>query len=99
MGRSVNLEQTCRGVSAYLLKGSLVSVTLEDVCVETFQGKNGEGHKLTGRVLAIDLVPNGQASGQAAQRPAAAPRQAPRQQAPRTGGDSGFEDMGSDIPF
>lgn len=85
-------------LAPYLLKGSLVSVTLEDVCIETFQGKNGEGHKLTGRVLAIDLVPNGQASGQAAQRPAAAPRQAPSKPS-RTGGDSGFSDMQDDVPF
>ena len=83
-------------LAPYLLKGGLVSVTLEDVCIETYQGKNGEGHKLTGRVLAIDLVPNGNKSNDAAPRPApSAPAQRPA--AAKYGG--GFDDMDDDIPF
>ena len=77
-------------LAPYLLKGGLVSVTLEDVCIETYQGKNGEGHKLTGRVLAIDLVPNGKRDEQSqAPRPARQAQQA----------SSGFDDMDDDIPF
>ena len=80
-------------LAPYLLKGGLVSVTLEDVCIETFQGKNGEGHKLTGRVLAIDLVPNGKRDEQSqAPRPASAPA---RQAAPA----GGFDSDDTDIPF
>ena len=86
-------------LSPYLLKGSLVSVTLEDVCIETFQGKNGEGHKLTGRVLAIDLVPNGSKQGDSAPRQAAPAQRPASAPAARTGGSSGFEDMQDDVPF
>lgn len=40
----------------YLRKGQQVWVTLEDPHIETYQGKNGEGHKLSARVLTIELV-------------------------------------------
>ncbi len=83
-------------LAPYLLKGGQVSVTLEDVCIETFQGKNGEGHKLTGRVLAIDLVPSGNKSNDAA--PRAAPS-APAQRPAAKPAASGFEDFEDDIPY
>lgn len=85
-------------LAPYLLKGGQVSVTLEDVCIETFQGKNGEGHKLTGRVLAIDLVPSGNKSNDAAPRPAPS---APAQRPAAKPAASGFDDLddGSDISF
>lgn len=84
-------------LAPYLLKGGLVSVTLEDVCIETFQGKNGEGYKLTGRVLAIDLVPSGNKPSESAPRPApSAPAQRPSASKPAA---SGFEDFEDDIPF
>ena len=38
-------------LAPYLLKGGLVSVSLEDVHIETFDGKNGPGHKLAARVV------------------------------------------------
>lgn len=87
-------------LAPYLLKGGQVSATLEDVCIETFQGKSGEGHKLVGRVLAIDLVSTGQATQQQAPRPAPAQNNAPQQRpvAPKPAG-SGFDDMDDDIPF
>lgn len=81
-------------LAPFLLKGNLVSVTLEDVCIETYQGKNGEGHKLTGRVLAIDLVPSGNKSNDSAP---SAPRQAPAQLPASKPAASGFDD--SDVPF
>ena len=40
----------------YLLKGGQVSVLLEEIRVETFEGRNGPGHKLCGKVVDIDLV-------------------------------------------
>lgn len=76
-------------LAPYLLKGGLVSVTLEDVCIETYQGANGEGHKLVGKVSQIELAGGGQARQQAA--PAPAPRPSPRP-APR-------DDMDMDVPF
>ena len=84
-------------LAPYLLKGGLVSVTLEDVCIETFQGKNGEGHKLTGRILAIELVPSGNKASDAAPRPTPS---APAQRPAAKPAASGFDDMGDDgIPF
>lgn len=61
----------------YLTKGKLVSVTLDDVHIETFQGRNGEGHKLAARVVALELAGGRDAPDQAPapqrQAPAAAP--------------------------
>lgn len=82
-------------LSPYLLKGASVSVTLEDIHIETYQGSNGEGSKLVGRVLSIELA--GSAPGQAGQqqqRPAPAPAARP---APKPAPN--FSDMDSDIPF
>lgn len=62
----------------YLVKGKQVCVTLNDVRIETYQGRNGEGFKLCGNVTNIELVASGDAP---ADRPAA-PASAPRQQAP-----------------
>lgn len=81
-------------LAPYLLKGSLVVVTLDDVHIETYQGKNGEGHKLVGRVSDVELAGGGERA--AAPAPRQAPAPAPRAPA---GGGSGFDDMDGDIPF
>jgi len=81
-------------LAPYLVKGGLVSVSLEDVHIETFEGKNGPGHKLAARVVDVELASPKQAGAAPAQRPAPAPRQAP---APS--GGHGFEDMSDDVPF
>lgn len=70
-------------LAQYLTKGSLVAVTLEDVHIETYEGKNGQGHKLAGRVVEIELAGGGE---KAAPKPAA---KAPAKQ----------EDDFSDVPF
>jgi single-strand DNA-binding protein len=93
-------------LAPYLLKGSQVVAYLEDVHIEEYEGANGKGTKLVGKVSDVELVSNGQSQGtsyapapaarQAApaqrpqQRPAPAARQAPPPQAD-------FED--DDIPF
>ena len=79
-------------LAPYLLKGGLVSVSLEDVHVETFEGKNGPGHKLAARVVDVELAGGGERTA----APAPAPRPAPR---PPASASSGFDDMDSDIPF
>lgn len=79
-------------LAPYLLKGGLVSVSLEDVHVETFEGKNGPGHKLAARVVDVELAGGGERTA----APAPAPRSAPR---PPASASSGFDDMDSDIPF
>lgn len=66
----------------YLLKGKLVCVTIDEPHIETFEGRNGPGHKLTGRISSIEFAGGGegqqrQAAPAAAPAPAPAPRQAP----------------------
>ena len=82
-------------LAPYLLKGGLVAVTLEDMHIETFTGKNGEGHKLAARVIDVELAGGSKDSSAAPapQRPPAPPRAAP---APAS---SGFQDVDDDIPF
>ena len=83
-------------LAPYLTKGGLVSVSLEDVHIETFEGKNGPGHKLAARVVDVELASPKQASAAApAPQRAPAPRPAP---APSAG--SGFEDdPDGGVPF
>lgn len=78
----------------YLVKGQQVCCTIDDLHMETYQGRNGDGTKLVGRVTAIKLAGGRDAA------PAAAPapqRQAAPAPAPRA--PVGFDDMDDDIPF
>lgn len=82
----------------YLLKGTQVCVTIDDLHMETYQGRSGDGTKLVGRVTSIKLAGGRQDSSQQgggapAPRPAPSPRPAP---APSS---KGFDDMDDDIPF
>ena len=82
----------------YLIKGQQVCVTVDDLHMETYQGRNGDGTKLVGRVTSIKLA-GGRQDGQqtAAPAPARAPAPAPRPApAPAAGG---FDNMDDDIPF
>lgn len=81
-------------LAPYLLKGGLVSVLLEDVHIETYQGKNGEASKLVGRVVDVELAGGGERTAAPAPAPRAAP--APR---PAPSAGSGFDDMTDDVPF
>lgn len=82
-------------LAPYLLKGGLVAVTLEDMHIETFTGKNGEGHKLAARVIDVELAGGSKDSNAAPapQRPPAPPRTAPAL------ASSGFQDVDDDVPF
>ena len=83
-------------LAPYLTKGGLVSVLLEDVHIETFEGKNGPGHKLVARVVDVELA----SPKQAGAAPAPQPRQAPAPRpAPAPSGGHGFESMDDDVPF
>ena len=80
-----------------LLKGAQHVFHLSDLHIETYEGKNGQGTKLVGRVDDVELTDRRdapQAPRQAAQRPAQPARQAPRPA-------SGFDDLDDDgsIPF
>lgn len=78
-------------LAPYLKKGGLISVTVDDVHVETYEGKNGTGVNLVGRVSDLELAGGGQSD----ENPKPAPQA--RQAAPKP--SSGFDDMDSDIPF
>ena len=77
-------------LAGHLLKGTSVVVTLNDVHIETFEGKNGTASKMVGRVADIEFA------GAPVARPAPPPP--PPNPAPKTAG-SGFDDMDDDIPF
>jgi single-strand DNA-binding protein len=76
-------------LAQYLTKGSQVVAYLEDVHIQTYEGKNGTASKLVAKVADLELV-GGSAPKQASPAPAPAPMPKPR---------SGFEDMDDDIPF
>lgn len=44
-------------MTPYLVKGTVVFVVLRDAHIETYEGKNGAGHKLVASVESIDFVP------------------------------------------
>lgn len=78
----------------YLKKGDQVSVSIDDLHIETYQKKDGtEGFKLSGRIAAFDFVAGSKPEGgqaQPSQSPAAKP-------VPR---NTGFDDFDNDsIPF
>jgi single-strand DNA-binding protein len=92
-------------LAPYLLKGSQVVAYLEDVRIESFEGKNGPSSKLAAKVVDIELI-SGQQQGQQAapqqqrqappQRPAPQPQRQSTYQAPAP---SGFDGLDDDIPF
>lgn len=85
----------------YLTKGTQVCCTVDDLHMETYQGRNGEGTKLVGRVTSIKLA-GGRQDGQqqgAAPAPARAPAPAPRPAPAPAPAAGGFSDMDDDIPF
>lgn len=81
-------------LAQFMTKGSVHCFALSDVRIETYEGKNGEGHKLVARVDSVELGPR--AGGDAgAQAMAPAPRSSSPAPAPKSGG----LDMDDDIPF
>lgn len=84
-------------LNQYLLKGTVLNVICRDVHIETFEGRNGTGHKLVGTVADIEFVPKQRESDgqqQPTQRPAG--QQKPAAPASKPGSFDDFED---DIPF
>ncbi len=83
-------------LAPYLVKGSVHCFTLDDVHIETFEGKNGTGHKLAARVLDVELGPR--AGGDSSQ-PAQQQQQRPPQAASRPPVRPAPEQFEDDIPF
>lgn len=90
-------DKRAEALAPMLLKGAQHVFHLSDLHIETYEGKNGPGTKLVGRVDDVELTDRRDAPPaprQAAQRPAQPARQAPRPA-------SGFDDLDDDgsIPF
>ena len=82
-------------LAPYLLKGGLVVAYLDDVHIEAYQGKTGEGHKLVGRISDIELAGSKDQQSQAAKPPP----NIPAKTTPPKSSSSNFDDLDSDIPF
>lgn len=79
-------------LTPYLLKGTSVSITVDEIHVETFNKSDGTtGVKLVGRVSNLDFAG---AAAPAAAKPAPAPKPEPTR-APA----ANLADMDDDIPF
>lgn len=72
-------------LAPYLLKGTQVSIVAEEPHIETYEGKNGPGHKLVARIMNIDFAgPPPDRQGDGGQRQA--PQQGQQRQAPQQAG-------------
>lgn len=85
----------------YLVKGQQVVVTIDDPHLETYQGRNGEGTKLTGRISNIELAGGRTESNPQRQNAAPTQSQPPRPAAPvqRESSRPAPDDLDDDIPF
>jgi single-strand DNA-binding protein len=85
-------------LAPYLVKGSVHCFYISDVHIETYEGRNGEGVKLVGRVDNVELGPRNPDQGRndGGERPSSNSgsqrAQQPRQSAPA-------DDENDDIPF
>lgn len=82
----------------YLLKGKLVCVTIDDPYLQTYEGRNGPGTKLAGRISSLEFA-GGASDGQQQQRQAPAQPAAQQQPAPAASRPAPADDMDDDIPF
>lgn len=69
-------------LSEYLVKGKQVSVVLDDLHIETYEGRNGPGSKLVARVTELELGGGGEQE-EPKQHPQYAGAPPSRQQAPQ----------------
>lgn len=90
-------RQRAESLAPYLLKGTRLSVVVDDVHVETFQKNDGtHGVKLVGVVSTIEFGSSPQTQGQAHQQ---TQQRAPAPQQPARQAPASLADMDSDIPF
>lgn len=60
-------------LAPYLKKGAVLSVVLDEVHIETYQGKNGTQAKLVGKAISVNFAPSQPAKDAAPVRQAAKP--------------------------
>lgn len=88
--------QRATALAPYLKKGGMVSVTLEDVAIQTFaKADQTQGHKLVGRIAQIELANKGPSAAPAAPPPAPRPHRPPAARPV----SASLDDMDDDIPF
>ena len=96
--------QRAEALAPHLSKGKLLYVVIEEPHIETYEGKNGAGSKMVGRIVSLEFAGGGQQqegqprqqAPQQRQQPAQQPAPRPQQGQPAGGGFSDFDD---DIPF
>ena len=82
-------DKQAEGLAPFLKKGDQIGISLDDVHIEEYDGKNGRSSKLVGRVVGIDFVSGGNKAEPSQSAPAPKPKTA-----------GGFADMDDDsIPF
>lgn len=85
-------------LAPHLRKGGQVYVVLEDVHIQTFEGRNGPGHKLAARIVQLELA--GPAPQQNQQHQAPAQQQQPQQKDDWGNyGQQTYQGLDNDIPF
>lgn len=86
-------------LAQYLVKGQQVFVVMSDVHIETYEGKNGQGHKLVARIDDIQFAGSRQdGQSQSQQRPAEQARSTQQQRQPAQQAAQ-LDDFEGDIPF
>lgn len=83
-------------LAQHLIKGTAVYVALEDIHIETYEGKNGSGAKLVARVLSLEFA-GGKSDSQGDSHGRSQSPQRQQAAAPKQGG--AFGDFDDDIPF
>ena len=95
-------DKQAEGVAPHLKKGDQLSVCIDDLHVEEYEGKNGKGHKLAGRIVSLDFVSGKREGGEQGQQTdsssPSASKPAPEQSKPAPAKGSGFDNF-DDEPF
>lgn len=85
-------------LAPYLSKGLLVFVVIDEPHIETYQGKNGPGAKLVGRVSSLEFA-GGNERGESGESGNPAREHAKAKQEGYAPQPSGFADVDEDLPF
>lgn len=89
-------------MAQYLTKGGLIYCVINDPHIETFQGKNGEGHKMVGTISEIEFAGGKSDGGGQRQQESQASDYQPAPQHSSQGAPpnkASFADLSGDIPF